>query len=253
MQTFGPPSSKARDGDSLDQFCETTIDCVHRVLTVLSGLRAPTIWCWVGHKGVRSSWPSSVYRCAGSIDSCPVVCCSLFAALWRKLRGQQNADERGRIVFSFQTRWGRQLCAVAIARFSQMRCETFANGWITCSWFMSCGDRSVRSIEQYQNTNQARSRKPFAKSQIQSQTKEKPRCLSSVACGLRQHLKASLSCKSLETMGQWSKWSFRAEVQRWDTCHEPNRVALDWLFDRINVDSKIQIKMLTPKTNSQTC
>ena len=31
-----------------------------------------------------------------------------------------------------------------------------------------------------------------------------------------------------------------------------NRVALDWLFDRINLDSKIQIKSSTPKTNSQT-
>ena len=31
-----------------------------------------------------------------------------------------------------------------------------------------------------------------------------------------------------------------------------HRVALDWLFDRINLDSQIQIKS-TPKTNSQTC
>ena len=31
-----------------------------------------------------------------------------------------------------------------------------------------------------------------------------------------------------------------------------HRVALDWLFNRINLDSKIQINTLTPKTNSQT-
>ena len=32
-----------------------------------------------------------------------------------------------------------------------------------------------------------------------------------------------------------------------------HRVALDWLFDRINLDPKIQIKHIdTPKTNSQT-
>ena len=31
-----------------------------------------------------------------------------------------------------------------------------------------------------------------------------------------------------------------------------HRVALDWLFDRINLDSKIQINTSTPKTNSQT-
>ena len=31
-----------------------------------------------------------------------------------------------------------------------------------------------------------------------------------------------------------------------------HRVALDWLFDRINLDSKIQIKYIDTKTNSQT-
>ena len=31
-----------------------------------------------------------------------------------------------------------------------------------------------------------------------------------------------------------------------------HRVALDWLFDRINLDHKIHINTLTPKTNSQT-
>ena len=31
-----------------------------------------------------------------------------------------------------------------------------------------------------------------------------------------------------------------------------HRVALDWLFDRINLDPKIQIKYIDTKTNSQT-
>ena len=31
-----------------------------------------------------------------------------------------------------------------------------------------------------------------------------------------------------------------------------HRVALDWLFDRINLDPKIQSNTSTPKTNSQT-
>ena len=31
-----------------------------------------------------------------------------------------------------------------------------------------------------------------------------------------------------------------------------HRVALDWLFDGINLDPKIQIKYMTPKINSQT-
>ena len=30
-------------------------------------------------------------------------------------------------------------------------------------------------------------------------------------------------------------------------------VALDWLFDRINLDKKYKSNKLTPKTNSQTC
>ena len=32
-----------------------------------------------------------------------------------------------------------------------------------------------------------------------------------------------------------------------------HRVALDWLFDRINLDPKSKSNMSTPKTNSQTC
>ena len=32
-----------------------------------------------------------------------------------------------------------------------------------------------------------------------------------------------------------------------------HRVALDWLFDRINLDPKIHIKYIDTKTNSQTC
>ena len=41
-----------------------------------------------------------------------------------------------------------------------------ANGWATCSRLMGCGERSVTFIEQYQTTNQPRSRKLFAESQI---------------------------------------------------------------------------------------
>ena len=38
------------------------------------------------------------------------------------------------------------------------------------------------------------------------------------------------------------KWSWRTEVQRWDTCHELTELQLIGLFDRINLDSKSQIK-----------
>ena len=46
-----------------------------------------------------------------------------------------------------------------------------ATGWITCSGFMGRGDGSVTFVEQYQTTNQSRSRKLFAQSQIQPETK----------------------------------------------------------------------------------
>ena len=47
-------------------------------------------------------------------------------------------------------------------------------------------------------------------------------------------------CTLLKIMKRWSRWSSRAEVIRWDT-------ALDWLFDRINLDPKIQIKYADTK------
>ena len=46
-----------------------------------------------------------------------------------------------------------------------------ATGWIICSGFMGRGDGSVTFVEQYQTTNQSRSRKLFAQSQIQPETK----------------------------------------------------------------------------------
>ena len=48
-------------------------------------------------------------------------------------------------------------------------------------------------------------------------------------------------------MKPWLKWSSKAEVQQWDTCPEPTGVAVDWLFDKINLDHKIQIKYVDTK------
>ena len=54
-------------------------------------------------------------------------------------------------------------------------------------------------------------------------------------------LKVSLSCTFfLKITKLWSRWSWRVEVQQWDTFQETHRVALDWLFDRMNLDPKIQ-------------
>ena len=39
-------------------------------------------------------------------------------------------------------------------------------------------------------------------------------------------LKGCLSWTSLKSMKQWSKWSLRAEILRWDTCQEPSDLPL---------------------------
>ena len=123
---------------------------------------------------------------------------------------------------------------------------------------MGCGDRSVTFIEPHQNTNPPRNRKLLAKSQIQTRTKGKPRCWSIVACGLRWPqtqilLKASLSCTSLKITKQWSKWSSKAEVQRWDTYQEPTELRLICYLTESIWTPRSKSNMLTPKTNSRTC
>ena len=65
-------------------------------------------------------------------------------------------------------------------------------------------------------------------------------------------LKASLGCRSFKTTKQWSKWSSKAEVQRWDTCQEPTELRLlEYLIDSIWTLRSIS-NMLTPRTNSRT-
>ena len=65
--------------------------------------------------------------------------------------------------------------------------------------------------------------------------------------------KASLSCTSLKTVKQWSKWSWRAEVQRWDMFPEPTELRLIGYLTESTWNQRSNSNMLTPKTNSQTC
>ena len=72
---------------------------------------------------------------------------------------------------------------------------------------MGWGDRSVTFIEEYQTTNQSRSRKVFAKSQIQPQAKGKTEmwsnCRMWTALSQKQILlEVGLSRTSLKTMKQ---------------------------------------------------
>ena len=56
-----------------------------------------------------------------------------------------------------------------------------------------------------------------------------------------------LCCMCLKTTKQWSRWLQREEVPTVRHVSRNHRVALDWLFDRINLDPKIQIKYIDTK------
>ena len=86
------------------------------------------------------------------------------------------------------------------------------NGRTTCFGHMGCGGRSGTFIEQYQITS-----KP---SPQQETVCDIPKGIAQVL------LKASLSCTSLKTLRQWSKWSLMAEVQLWNTFPEPTELLL---------------------------
>ena len=104
---------------------------------------------------------------------------------------------------------------------------------LDCEWmdyllqiYFGCGDRSVTFIEQNQNTNQHRSRKLFAESQIQSQTKGKPRCWSINACGLRHHRRKFFS-RRVSVVHLWR----RAYEPMWGSCstsQTPNAKEISW-------------------------
>ena len=53
-----------------------------------------------------------------------------------------------------------------------------------------------------------------------------------------------LYCLCLRTMKQWSRWSFKGRSPTMRHVSRTHRVALDWLFDGINLDPKIQIKYI---------
>ena len=56
-----------------------------------------------------------------------------------------------------------------------------------------------------------------------------------------------LCCMCLKTTKQWSIWSKKERSPTMRHVSRTHRVALDWLFDRINLDPKIQIKYIDTK------
>ena len=60
------------------------------------------------------------------------------------------------------------------------------------------------------------------------------------------HIK-KLCCTCLRTTKQWSRWFVKGRSPAMRHVSRTHRVALDWLFDRINLDPKIQIKYIDTK------
>ena len=56
----------------------------------------------------------------------------------------------------------------------------------------------------------------------------------------------------LKIMKQWSRWSWRAEVQQWDTYPEPTELRLIGYLTESTWTQRSKSNMSTPKTNSQT-
>ena len=85
-----------------------------------------------------------------------------------------------------------------------------------------------------------RDRRPF-RQQKQNQTinlNERARGWVIALCGFRSHQHTFSSgwasvVHFLKTRKLSSGWLFKDEVKQWDTCQDPHRVALGWLFDRI--------------------
>ena len=99
-----------------------------------------------------------------------------------------------------------------------------------------CGERSV-AVEQYQTTNQSRSRKLFAKSQIQHQTKGTPKCGAIIACGLRHH-KRTLFSRWVSVVHLWRQCSSDQNDHQGQKSNSETRVknpqSCAWLVIRQN-------------------
>ena len=63
------------------------------------------------------------------------------------------------------------------------------------------------------------------------------------------HKEALLYC--LKTTKQWSRWSLKGRSPTMRHVSRTHRVAVDWLFDRIDLDPNIQIKYIDTKNQLQ--
>ena len=110
----------------------------------------------------------------------------------------------------------------------------------------------VHSFEEYRVNNPRSKRKLVAKFQLQTQKKREPRCWWSVWFGSRCHKRKFFS-RRISVVQFWRHWSGdqhdhqREEAPTMRHVSRTHRVALDWVFDRINLDTDIQISCVETK------
>ena len=119
-----------------------------------------------------------------------------------------------------------------------------AKGWISYSWFMVCGDRSVTLIDQHWNTNQSRSRK------CSRNHKSTPKQKGNWDCEQLSHMDY-VTTKANSSQGESQLYIFEdneALIRMIIKGRSPtmrhvsrnHRFALDWWLDRINLDWKFK-------------
>ena len=114
---------------------------------------------------------------------------------------------------------------------------------------MGCGDRNITFIEQYQTTNQSPQQETFREITI-SKPKTKGETEMLITC--RMWITSPQKADSSEGESQLYifenneaviKMIIKGRSPKMRHVSRTHRVALDWLFDRINLDlTKIQIK-----------
>ena len=116
----------------------------------------------------------------------------------------------------------------------------------------------LRSSNSNKKTNQHRSRKLFARSQIQTQTKGKLRCWSIFACGLRHH-KRNFFSRRVSVVHLWRIWSGdqndhqRQKSNDKTRCKNPRSCAWLVIWQNQFGHQKSKSNKLMPRTNLRTC
>ena len=117
---------------------------------------------------------------------------------------------------------------------------------------MGCGDRSVTFFEEYRITNKSSGRKLFKPKQRENRDVDQLSHVDDVTTSANSSQGES-QLYIFEDNEAVIKMFMKGRSPKMRHVSRTHRVALDCLFDRINLDPKIQIKHVDTKTNSRTC